>query len=149
MKTRRLLLKTIVAALCAAAFAALAAYIWSSPHRTAIEGHITDAITSTTKDGAYRLFDAISGIRFAGVAVDLQGAVASGQFAIIGPVALFRGGNGGATGLVVPQSGSTKPLIRPLEGPLQAGLAALVESGTGLLPLCTNPVTPLVDFTSL
>ena len=45
--------------MCAAAFAALAIYLWESPHRTAIEGHITDAITSTTKDGAYRLFDAI------------------------------------------------------------------------------------------
>jgi undecaprenyl-diphosphatase len=62
---------TIVAAVCAAAFAALAAYIWSSPHRTAIEGHITDAITSTTKDGAYRLFDAIT-------VVGSTGAVAVG-----------------------------------------------------------------------
>src|SRR5256714_15146370 len=49
----------IVAAVCAAAFAALAIYLWESPHRTAIERHITDAITSTTKDSAYRLFDAI------------------------------------------------------------------------------------------
>jgi membrane-associated phospholipid phosphatase len=49
----------IVAAVCAAAFAALAIYLWESPHRTAIEGDITDAITSTTKNGAYRLFDAV------------------------------------------------------------------------------------------
>ena len=58
-----------------------------------------------------RLFDAIGGMRFPGVGVDLQGAVVSGQFAIIGPVALFRGTAGGsAAGLVVPQTGSTKPL---------------------------------------
>jgi biopolymer transport protein ExbB len=100
-----------------------------------------------------RLFDAIGGMRFPGVAVDMQGAVAEGQFAIIGPVALFRAnagsaptvGNaiGGATaaaatataGLVVPQSGSTKPLVRPLEGALQAGLVALMDTGEGLLPL--------------
>jgi biopolymer transport protein ExbB len=82
-----------------------------------------------------RLFDVIGGMRFPGVGVDLQGAVANGQFAIIGPVALFQGEGGGATGLVVPQTGSSRPLIRPLEGPLQTGLASLVGQGEGVLPL--------------
>jgi hypothetical protein len=54
---------------------------------------------------------------------------------VLGPIALFRGENGGATGLVVPQTGSTKPLIRPLEATLQAGIAALIDTGEGLLPL--------------
>ncbi|HET6201198.1 MAG TPA: MotA/TolQ/ExbB proton channel family protein [Planctomycetota bacterium] len=81
-----------------------------------------------------RLFDVIGGMRFPGVAVDSDGSVADGQFAIVGPVALFRAKNG-AAGLVVPQSGSTKPLFRPLEGAMQAGLAALVETGEGTLPL--------------
>lgn len=81
-----------------------------------------------------RLFDVVGGMRFPGVGVDLQGVVVNGQFAIIGPVALFRGLSDGATGLVVPQSGSDKPLIRPLEGALQAGIASLVDTGTGLLP---------------
>jgi undecaprenyl-diphosphatase len=61
----------IVALVCAAAFTALAVYVWSSPDGTAIEGHITDAITSTTKDGTYRLFNAIS-------ALGSTGAVAVG-----------------------------------------------------------------------
>jgi biopolymer transport protein ExbB len=82
-----------------------------------------------------RLIDAIGGLRFAGIGVDLAGAVAHGRFAIIGPVALFRGDGGGATGLVVPQAGSTRPLIRPLEGALQTGIASLVDSGDGWLPL--------------
>jgi len=82
-----------------------------------------------------RLFDAIGGMRFPGVGVDLQGTVTAGQFALIGPVALFSAAAGGAAGLVIPQSGSTKPLIRPLEGALQAGIAALVATGEGLLPL--------------
>lgn len=81
-----------------------------------------------------RLTDALGGMRFPGVGVDQAGLVAQGQFAIIGPVALFRAATGVA-GLVVPQSGSTRPLIRPLEGPLQVGLASLVETGDGLLPL--------------
>ena len=81
-----------------------------------------------------RLFDALSGLRFPGVGVDLQGGVSEGTFAILGPVALFRS-KSGAAGLVVPQTNSDKPLIRPLEGALQTGLAALVETGEGLLPL--------------
>jgi len=81
-----------------------------------------------------RLFDAIGGMRFPGVGVDLEGTVTEGQFALFGPVALFRAASGVA-GLVVPQTGSDRPLIRPLEGPLQAGLGTLVESGEGALPL--------------
>jgi biopolymer transport protein ExbB len=80
-----------------------------------------------------RLFDAIGGTRFPGVGVDLQGSVLEGTFALIGPVALFRAATGVA-GLVVPQVGSDKPLIRPIEGPLQAGLATLVADGSGTLP---------------
>jgi biopolymer transport protein ExbB len=81
-----------------------------------------------------RLFDVIGGARFPGVAVDLSGSVLDGQFAIFGPVALFRASTG-AAGLVVPQTNSAKPLIRPLEGAMQAGLASLVETGEGSLPL--------------
>ena len=82
-----------------------------------------------------RLLDAIGGIRFPGVGVDFQGKLANGQFAIIGPVALFSVKNGGVAGLAIPQPGSPKPLIRPLEGALQSGIAALVESGEGVMPL--------------
>jgi len=81
-----------------------------------------------------RLADALGGMRFPGVGVDLTGAVLEGQFALIGPVALFRAATGVA-GLVVPQTGSPNPLIRPLEGALQLGLANLVQSGEGTLPL--------------
>lgn len=82
-----------------------------------------------------RLFDAVGGMRFPGVGVDLLGAVSRGQFALLGPVALFRSDGGGAAGLVVPQSGSSRPLIRPLEGEMQAGLLSLVDSGEGFMPL--------------
>jgi biopolymer transport protein ExbB len=82
-----------------------------------------------------RLFDAIGGMRFPGVGVDLHGSVVNGQFAIIGPVALFRSESGDTAGLVVPQSGSDKPLIRPLDGGLQAGIASLVGTGEGVIPL--------------
>jgi biopolymer transport protein ExbB len=81
-----------------------------------------------------RLTDAVGGMRFPGTGVDLQGAVVTGQYAMLGPVALFCAASGVA-GLVVPQTGSPNPLIRPLEGALQLGIANLVQSGEGLLPL--------------
>ena len=82
-----------------------------------------------------RLFHAMSGLRFPGEGVDLQGTVSKGQFAILGPVSVFRGESETSTGIVVPQTGSALPLIRPLDGALQAGIAALVTSGQGFLPL--------------
>jgi biopolymer transport protein ExbB len=81
-----------------------------------------------------RLFDAVGGMRFAGVGVDLQSNIVEGQYALIGPIAIFSADTGNTAGLVVPQTGSTNPLIRPLEGTLQAGLASLVQDGSGLLP---------------
>ena len=98
-----------------------------------------------------RLFDCLKGLRFPGTGVDLQGGVTEGVFAVIGPVAIFRAASG-AAGLVIPQAGSTKPLIRPLEGSMQAGLAALVQSGVGLLPLDPSrggALKELVQRTSL
>ncbi len=81
-----------------------------------------------------RAVDALGGMRFPGEGVDQQGNVATGQFALLGPIALFRADNGTA-GLVVPQAGSTRPLIRPLDPEQQAGLAALVQNGSGSLPV--------------
>ena len=82
-----------------------------------------------------RLFNVIGGMRFPGVGVDLQGVVTQGEFAIVGPVSLFRSATGSAIGLAIPQTGSMNPLIRPLEGKLQTGLANVVQNGNGLLPL--------------
>lgn len=82
-----------------------------------------------------RLLEVVGGRRFSGIGVDLQGTVVEGQFAVIGPVALFCATVGGTAGLVIPQVGSTKPLIRPLEGALQSGIVSLITTGDGLLPL--------------
>jgi len=81
-----------------------------------------------------RLFDMVGGNRFAGVGVDTLGSVMQGQFAMIGPVSLFRS-EGGVGGVAVPQVGSANPLVRPLEGSMEAAIGELVESGEGTLPL--------------
>ena len=81
-----------------------------------------------------RLADAIGGSRFAGVGVDMLGRVMQGQFAMVGPISLFRA-NDGEGGIAVSQVGSPNPLVRPLEGDLGAKVAPLVASGDGTLPL--------------
>jgi biopolymer transport protein ExbB len=81
-----------------------------------------------------RLHEAVGGMRFPGQGVDTQGTVVDGQFAVFGPVAVFSARNGTA-GIAVSQISSTRPLIRPLEEDMQAGIISIVNSGDGLLPL--------------
>jgi biopolymer transport protein ExbB len=81
-----------------------------------------------------RAKDLLGGARFDGEAVDPKGVVAKGRFALVGPVALFASA-GGAAGLALPQTGSFRAVVRPLEEALNQGLAAVVSTGEGLLPL--------------
>jgi biopolymer transport protein ExbB len=99
-----------------------------------------------------RLLDAVDGLRFSGTAVDPKGMVVEGQFGIIGPVAIFHSKESGTAGLVIPQSGSAKPMIRPLDVGLQAGIVSLVDNGEGTLPLDPSrggALKALVQKTSL
>lgn len=82
-----------------------------------------------------RLLEASGGMRFAGVAVGPSGSVEEGRFFVVGPTALFGSTNGALVGVVIPQQGSTKPLVRPLEGALQTGMGELIATGRGMLPL--------------
>jgi biopolymer transport protein ExbB len=98
-----------------------------------------------------RLMDLIGGTRFNGIAVDLQGTVLDGQFMLMGPVALFRAASGVA-GMVVPQTGSDKPLVRPLEDSFTGNIGSLVMSGEGMLPFDPSrggALKALVQKTSL
>jgi biopolymer transport protein ExbB len=82
-----------------------------------------------------RLQEQIGGARFPGTAVDPQGSVAQGQFAMVGPVVVFAADHGQAAGVAVAQSGSSKPAVRPLEKKLNVGLAGILASGEGVLPV--------------
>jgi len=82
-----------------------------------------------------RLGEAIGGMRFGGTAVGPDGNVEEGQFLVVGPVVMFGSTNGSLVGMVIPQLGSSKPLVRPLEGDVQTGLSGLFASGQGSLPL--------------
>ena len=77
----------------------------------------------------------IGGLRFEGSAVDPQGVLEKGRFALVGPVALFAAANGRVAGIALPQAGSSHPVVRPLpEKEATIQIAGLVGSGTGTLP---------------
>lgn len=82
-----------------------------------------------------RLEDVVGGTRYEGRAVDPQGLVAEGRFAMVGPVVLFADASGKTAGLAVSQAGSSHPAVRPLEDKINAALARVVATGEGLLPL--------------
>jgi biopolymer transport protein ExbB len=81
-----------------------------------------------------RLADVVGGHRFAGTAVDMLGTVLNGQFAMIGPIALFSA-DSGDSGIPVPQAGSPNPVVRTLDGGLADAVRPLVVTGEGTLPL--------------
>jgi biopolymer transport protein ExbB len=71
-----------------------------------------------------------------GQAVEPKGTLADGQFAVIGPVALFASGDGATAGVAYAQAGSTQPAVRPLEDKaLNAGVAETVRTGEGRIPV--------------
>lgn len=95
-----------------------------------------DRQLALVETSAKRLGDLIGGLRFEGAAVNAQGVVDPGRFALIGPVALFASADGHTAGLALQRSGSSKPAVHAFEEPgATAQLASLVASGEGTLPL--------------
>lgn len=82
-----------------------------------------------------RLDDVAGGTRFDGTAVDPQGSLAAGTFALVGPVAMFASRDGSAAGLAVLQTGSSKPAVRPVNEDVSEGVLSIVRAGSGLMPL--------------
>jgi biopolymer transport protein ExbB len=93
-----------------------------------------------------RLDDVIGGTRFAGKAVDSQGLVMDGTFAILGPMAFFATKGGLGSGIAMPQVGSPMPIIRSITPEINASIASLVETGKGLLPLDATLGGAIKDF---
>ncbi len=82
-----------------------------------------------------RAGDVLGGTRYPGEAVDPQGNIATGDFAMIGPIVMFAGKGGASAGFALPQTGSLKAALRPVDPKLTAGLIQIVGSGEGTLPL--------------
>jgi len=94
-----------------------------------------DRQLALVKESLVRVQDLVGGKRFDGSAVDPKGAILEGQFALIGPLAVFASTDGRTSGLALPQTGSTRPAVRPLEASINAGLASIVKRGMGILPV--------------
>lgn len=95
-----------------------------------------DRQLALVETSATRLGGLIGGTRFEGSAVDSQGVVDQGRFALVGPVALFASADGRTAGLALSRSGSSKPSVHAFEEKgASENLASLVSSGEGNLPL--------------
>lgn len=103
-------------------------------NKTLTSGQRFETQTGFVELTAKRLVDVIGGSRFTGIGVDTLGTVLKGQYALIGPISLFRS-DSGVAGIAVPQPGSENPLVRPLEGNLAGAVDVLVATGAGTLPL--------------
>ncbi|MES2736288.1 MAG: MotA/TolQ/ExbB proton channel family protein [Verrucomicrobiota bacterium] len=93
-----------------------------------------------------RLTEVIGGTRFEGQAVDSQGFVMDGKFALIGPMAFFSAKGGTGSGIAMPQVGSPMPIIRSITPEINASIATLVETGKGMLPLDATLGGAIKDF---
>jgi len=82
-----------------------------------------------------RLHDALSGARFEGTAVDANGLVKDGTFAIVGPAALFRSEDGSEVGTAEQRLGSLEPTVIAFADPADTAAAAeVVTTGEGRFP---------------
>ena len=99
------------------------------------EGQRFSLQVDVLKSSLGRLEDLLGGARYPGQAVDPNGQVAQGTFAMIGPVVLFAAKEGNPAGLAIAQAGSTTPAVRPMEKETHSDVAKVVREGHGPLPL--------------
>ncbi|GEP44848.1 MotA/TolQ/ExbB proton channel family protein [Brevifollis gellanilyticus] len=101
---------------------------------------------SLLKSSITRLGEIIGGTIFAGKAVDSQGFVLDGKFALIGPMALFSTADGKSAGIAMPQVGSAMPIVRSITPEINAAISVLANTGKGLLPLDGSLGAAIKDF---
>ncbi|MCA8951197.1 MAG: MotA/TolQ/ExbB proton channel family protein [Planctomycetes bacterium] len=83
-----------------------------------------------------RIEDAAGGVRFQGQALDANGLITDGTFALIGPNALFLGKNGKTVGTIERRGESTEPSLTALPTPeLEDAARRVVADGVGSMPV--------------
>lgn len=93
-----------------------------------------------------RLADVIGGSRFDGQAVDGQGFVMDGKFALLGPMAFFADKAGKVAGIAMPQVGSQMPIVRSITPEINLAISNLVATGSGSMPLDATLGGAIKDF---
>lgn len=108
--------------------------------KTAQGGHLAAAEQITRQarlieTALQRLEGAVGGERFEGKALTPAGRLEKGQFALVGPVALFASGESTAAGVVQLQLGSPEPSVVALPDSFNTALKAFTTSGEGQIPV--------------
>lgn len=93
-----------------------------------------------------RLGDVIGGVIFDGQAVDSQGIVLDGKFALVGPMAFFASKDGTQAGVAMPQVGSQMPIVRGLTPEITSSVGKLIATGTGSMPVDGTLGGAIKDF---
>ncbi len=104
------------------------------------------AQSALLKTSISRLAEVIGGRIFAGKAVDSQGFVLDGKFALVGPMALFSTLDGLASGIAMPQVGSAMPIVRSITPEINKAITTLATTGKGLLPVDGTLGAAIKDF---
>lgn len=100
------------------------------------EEQVFAAQTALLATALERLEDGLGGTRFDGTAVDAQGIVHRGTFALVGPVAIFRSTDGTVVGTAEQRLGSLEPAVLGFGDPVDAAAASqLVVASAGTFPL--------------
>jgi biopolymer transport protein ExbB len=87
------------------------------------------------RESVARLKANTGGRRLSAEVLDPNGVISKGTLALLGPVGVFSTEDKTMHGLVAAQTGSSRPVLRPLPEPMNQGIAQLVATGEGLLPL--------------
>lgn len=87
------------------------------------------------KRSVSRLKENSGGRRVESEVLDPNGVMTKGTMALLGPIAVFSSADKSIHGIVAPSAGTTRPVLRPLDPTMNAGIAQLIASGEGLLPL--------------
>ncbi len=91
--------------------------------------------TSLVEASIKRLRDAVGGTAFAGSAAGEDGLVKQGNFALVGPVALFASDDGSMAGIAEQRLGSLEPTVMPFSDGANAQLVRdTVKNKSGIFP---------------
>lgn len=82
-----------------------------------------------------RASEQLGGHRYGGSALSPDGVLVQGSFVALGPTVFFASGDGGVSGLVENQLNAAAPFVVDVPDEFDAGIVALVASGSGSLPL--------------
>ena len=97
--------------------------------------------------------EVLGGMQFKGSALNDQGTVVAGKFALVGPFALFGSDDGKAVGIVPPPKPTdVAPMVQKLDETFTAGITQILASGQGFFPLDAtngNALKELLHKTSL